>query len=216
MHTLYLGYWYQRTSLHLSEVYDFFRNGTSPLHLDQEKLLEMHAGLDLRQIQFVIDVLEYIEIETANGIKVKYFEDGLVVLSKQFNKIENGTQQLSSYYEEQFASTINYLFSLGAPVPKELAHVKLTYPYFLVTHNADRQTVDALLKELGENEYFDFKNDQIEVYRGESHFVLNTKSKFKGIDQLIEMFIFFSEFKATLILLKLRVYYSGQYAGGRG
>lgn len=197
-HILYLGYWYQRTSLHLSEVYDFLRNGTSPLSLDEKKLQEFQASLGLKHVAFIIDILEYIEIETVNGIKVKYYEDGLVVMSKPFHEIEGAKKTLSDYYEYQFTPAISYLFSLGAPVPKELVKTKITYPYFLITHNADKSAIDKLLKELGEEEYFEFRKENVEIYRGESHFVLNSKKRFAGIEQLIEMFIFFSEFKAQL------------------
>lgn len=32
------GGWFQRTTLHLSEIYDLFAHGYSNLHLDKEKL----------------------------------------------------------------------------------------------------------------------------------------------------------------------------------
>ena len=37
---VYVGGWFQRTMLQLSEIYDFLRDGSSQLALDPEKLAE--------------------------------------------------------------------------------------------------------------------------------------------------------------------------------
>jgi hypothetical protein len=197
-HVLSLGYWYQRTSLHLSEIYDFLLDGTSPLSLDKDKLLLLQESLELKEVAFKVDVLEYIEIQTTNGITITFYEDGLVMMQKQFKTIAEGKQQLAEYYEKQFAPAIHYLFSLGAPVPRELAKTKDRYTYFLVTQHADHKVIEELLKDLGEKEYYEFSNADVAIYRGEKDFVINNKKHFEDIDKLIEMFIFFSEFKAQL------------------
>ncbi len=197
-HTVYLGYWYQRTSLHLSEIYDFLRDGTSPLHLDKEKLKHLQAGLALKNVSFTIDVLEYIAIDADHGIQIRFYEDGLVVLSRPFRDIQEAKKKLSEYYEQQFAPAISYLFSLGAPVPKELTQTNTIYPYFLLTKNASKETITQLLKDLGEEEYYELIDDEVAIYRGETHFVINTHRNFTGVEQLIEMLIFFSEFKGQL------------------
>jgi len=142
--------------------------------------------------------LEYIELETTDGIHVKYYEDGLVVMMLPFHHTQEAKKQLADYYENRFTPAIAYLFSLGAPTPKELAQIKTIYPYFLVTEKADKHTIEALLKDLGEEEYFELQDDAVDIYRGETHFVLNSKHHFDGIEQLIGMLIFFSEFKAQL------------------
>lgn len=41
----YIGGWFQRTMLQLTEIYDFLRNCTSKLALEQEKLDEYHKNL---------------------------------------------------------------------------------------------------------------------------------------------------------------------------
>lgn len=35
---IYIGGWFQRTTLQLSEIYDFVREGTSALNLDKKKI----------------------------------------------------------------------------------------------------------------------------------------------------------------------------------
>lgn len=197
-HMLYLGYWYQRTSLHLSEVYDFLRDGKSPLLLNQEKLLHLQQELLLKSVNYKLDALESIVIETTDGIRIAFYEDGLVIMKQSFTDLGEAKEHLASYYEERFLPAISYLFSLGAPTPKELITTESVYPYFLVTHNAQRTTIDELLHELGEEEYLELKDKAIDIYRGDTHFVLNSKVHFEGMQSLIEMLIFFSEFKAQL------------------
>jgi hypothetical protein len=197
-HQIYLGYWYQRTSLHLSEIYDFLRNGTSPLNLDKEKLKQLQSELAIKNVNLKIDILEYIELKTQSGFTVKAYEDGLVIITKNSSRIHETKKELAEFYETKFTPAISYLFSLGAPIPKELAKTKTTYPYFLLAQNANRETINALLKELGEEEYFELTNKTIDIFRGDSHFVINNKGKFEGTQALIEMLIFFSEFKAQL------------------
>jgi hypothetical protein len=197
-HHVYLGYWYQRTSLHLSEIFDFLRNGSSPLNLDKEKLRHLQSQLDIEQVTLKLDILEYIELKSKNNITVKFYEDGLVILTTNSPNIHTAKKELSDYYENRFTPSINYLFSLGAPIPKDLEKTKTVYPYFLVTKKAEREAINSLLKELGEEEYFELTNDSIEIYRGDTHFVINNKGDFTGTEALIEMLIFFSEFKAQL------------------
>jgi len=46
-----VGGWFQRTSLHLSEVYDFLSAAASPLEeLKPAKLAELRAALELRSV----------------------------------------------------------------------------------------------------------------------------------------------------------------------
>ena len=45
---IYIGGWFQRTTLQLSEIYDYIRYATSELGLDKKKLAKLHANLDLK------------------------------------------------------------------------------------------------------------------------------------------------------------------------
>ncbi len=38
---IYVGGWFQRTMLQLSEIYDFLRAGKSQLHLNQKNLMNI-------------------------------------------------------------------------------------------------------------------------------------------------------------------------------
>ena len=78
---IFIGGWFQRTTLQLSEIYDFVRDASSELALDKKKLLKLHEQLQLRDVEYGVDGLEYILLQTSIGIEIKIFEDGLIVLN---------------------------------------------------------------------------------------------------------------------------------------
>jgi len=75
---IFVGGWFQRTTLHLSEIADFLNGQSSPLKLDPQKLNQFRENLDIKVIQMKIEALELIEIDTSQKINIKIFEDGLL------------------------------------------------------------------------------------------------------------------------------------------
>lgn len=199
---VYIGGWFQRTTLQLSEIYDFVRDGTSQLKLDKNKLQKMRAELDLSNIEYGIDGLEYLMLTTTTGIHIKIFEDGLIVLNdadvNEFSLFQD-IDSLAEYYEKKLSPALSYLFSLGAPVPKELANIETVYPYFIVLNNATQAQIQALLSRTEKQKYFDFKNDHYEVVRGNKYYFINNKTKdLHQVERYIEEQIFIREFKGQL------------------
>lgn len=80
---IYVGGWFQRTSLHLSEIYDFLRDADSPLDLDKEKLKSLQNDLIIEDLGLEVDYFERIKFSSRSGIAVGIYEDGLIVLSKK-------------------------------------------------------------------------------------------------------------------------------------
>lgn len=199
---IYIGGWFQRTMLQLSEIYDFLRDGTSQLKLNKRKLTELHDNLGIGSIEYGVQGEEFISIMTSDQIRVKIFEDGLIVLGTDqvseetmFADIEN----LKNYYEEKLSPAINYIFSLGAPVPKELAHIENIYPYFVVCDNAKREDIAALLARTERQKYFEFDNKTYSVLRGDKYyFINNKKSAPEMIERYVEEQVFIREFKGQL------------------
>lgn len=199
---VYIGGWFQRTTLQLSEIYDFVRDGTSQLKLDKNKLQKMRAELDLSNIEYGIDGLEYLMLTTSTGIHIKIFEDGLIVLNdadvNEFSLFQD-IDSLAEYYEKKLSPALSYLFSLGAPVPKELANIETVYPYFIVLNNATEEQIQALLSRTEKQKYFDFKNEHYEVVRGNKYYFINNKTKdLHQVERYIEEQIFIREFKGQL------------------
>ena len=81
---VYIGGWFQRTTLHLSEIYDFLRDGYSSLELDKKKLGELQKNLDIVSAELRVGGLEHVEVASQNGISLKIHEDGLIVLRRDY------------------------------------------------------------------------------------------------------------------------------------
>lgn len=197
---IFVGGWFQRTTLHLSEIYDFLKEAESPLDLDQGTLDGLRTDLSLESIELRVDDLEYIAMTVEGGVEIKVFEDGLIVLSKKNEKeTEEDIADLTSYYEHKLSPAFNYLFSLGAPVPKELANIKTIYPYFVVLKKGTPVQIKKLLGIFGQEKYFEVQQKTFEIYRGDKLYIINNLSeKIEDIEKFIEEQIFIREFKGQL------------------
>lgn len=199
---IYIGGWFQRTMLHLTELYSFLKNGETQLKLDKKKLLVYREALNLDSIHSGVDGFEFIEFTTADGISVKILEDGLIVLSskvKDDKSFSTDIDSLAKYYEEKLSPAISYIFSLGAPVPKELANIKTVYPYFIVLDNAPKAYINDLLSQIDEQHYHEYENKDFEVLRSDKYYFINHRQKSAGkIERYIEERIFAREFKGQL------------------
>lgn len=199
---VYIGGWFQRTMLQLSEIYDFLRECKTQLNLDQDKLNEYHKNLEIGKIDYGVSGEEYIEFTTALNIKVKIFEDGLIVLNNQ--KVSEDTlfadiNHVTDYYENKLSPAFSYLFSLGAPVPKELANIETVYPYFIVCDNATKDEITDLLSSTEKQKYFEFTNAKYDVIRGDKYYFINNKKQSgEDIERYIEEQIFIREYKGQL------------------
>lgn len=202
LNSIYIGGWFQRTMLQLSEVYDFLRNGESQLKLNKKKLADLRKNLSIGSIEYGVAGEEFVSFTTSERLKIKIFEDGLITVSSEnvseetlFSDIEH----LKDYYEKQLSPAINYLFSLGAPVPKELANIENIFPYFVVCNNATREDIADLLSRTERQKYFEFDNKNYSVIRGDKYYFINNKKVNKtNIERYIEEQVFIREFKGQL------------------
>ncbi len=197
-YTVTFGGWYQRTTLHLSEVYDFLAHGTSALkQLDSAKLRELRDGLGIESVTRETGYLESVVAKTHLGITIRYYEDGLYVLEKEAEDIAMAHTELEQYFEQHFNPATSYLFSLGAPTPKLLANIKTTHP-----------TVVSVLEEAGSpftpdpafgEVYTRVSSNGVTVFKTPQYiFIASSKESPVSLMNLVEMQIFFREFKDQL------------------
>ena len=139
---IFVGGWFQRTMLQLTEIYDFLRDTKTQLKLDSKKLEKLRANLGIGSIEYGVYGEEFIEYTTIYDIKVKIFEDGLIILNNtdvSYETLFADMDKLTEYYDNRLSPAISYLFSLGAPVPKELANIETIFPYFIVCDKATKK-----------------------------------------------------------------------------
>jgi hypothetical protein len=193
-----LGYWYPRTTLHLTEIQNFLAGGTSPLSLDSRTLARHREKLGILSCELRLGELEYLDVQARDGISMRLFEDGLVTISDDHQNLEEDVKELFDFFNKSLQPALHYLFSIGAPTPKILANIEHEAPCFIVAHGCDREDALQLLRRLDEQLEFELDTKDMVLYRGKEIFVINVKPHFKGVHELIETWIYFKEFKAQL------------------
>jgi len=192
------GGWYQRTTLHLSEIYEYFTNANSYLNLDKDKLKVLHDTLNLKEITREVSYLEYVKALTHDGIEIRYYEDGLYVLELMSSDIEVGKRTLETYFSEKLNPAISYIFSLGAPTPKILANLKTTHPTVISLGVKDKDSIKDHPFDL-KNIYSHIEEKNISVYKSSDYiFIIFELGHYSRVNEIIEMQIFFREFKDQL------------------
>lgn len=192
------GGWYQRTTLHMSEVYDLFVRGSSNLALSKEKLKQFQKELGLLKVSRESGYFDYVKATTDSGIEIRYYEDGLYILETSTSDVLEAQNKLESYFDNVFSPAISYIFSLGAPTPKVLANIKASHPVVVsfFDNNPENFSLDENL--FGEV-YTKVSADNLVVYKTPRYIVLCAPVSSEPITpQVIEMQIFFREFKDQL------------------
>ena len=198
---IYIGGWFQRTSLHLHEIYRFLKYAESNLSLDESKLKEYKSLVNPQEIELIMDELDYVSFRTVDDISVRIYEDGLTTLGTNVitSVLEKDFERMTSFYEDKLSKALSYIFSLGAPVPKELAHIKTIYPYFVILDNESEKNVNALLSEFNQTRYTTINKPSFSLVQGDKVYLFNNKtSELKKVRDFIEETIFLREFQGQL------------------
>ncbi len=195
------GGWYQRTTLHLSEVHFLFSDGDSHLHLSKEKLKKLHKALKLKHVSREPGYFEYVRAVTDSGIEIRYYEDGLYTLEIITNNkedIDKTHQILEDYYQNKLRPALSYIFSRGAPTPKKLANIKTVHPVVISFRESKNSNFKIDTETFGEV-YSKISSDALTVYKTSKYiFISASIDSTKSLVDLIGMQIFFREFKDQL------------------
>lgn len=195
---IYIGGWFQRTTLHLTEIWDFLKHGKSNLDIPKEKLDESRGALSIAEISRESGPLEYILVKTDKEIIYRIYEDGLIVLEKDFRSLKNDLEAIRDYYDNKLSKAVSLIFSKGAPVPKELANIKTILPYIITVQDASKQEAEHIFEDYSEEIYSVLATKNIEVYRSPGIILINNLKDENLTREIIESQIFFREFKSQL------------------
>lgn len=198
IHKIYIGGWFQRTTLHLTEMWDFLKHGTSHLDFPKNKLTEARNLLSLSEIRRESGPLEYIYVTTKESINFRIYEDGLIILEKDYRNLEDDFEKIKSYYDTKLSKALSYIFSKGAPVPKELANIKTILPYIVTLTEASEDDAGKIFSDSGEEVYSVLSTKNIDVYRSPGIILLNNLRDDNLTREIVESQIFFREFKSQL------------------
>lgn len=197
-YTVTYGGWYQRTTLHMSEVYDLLAHAKSSLALDPSVLSSHREALDLSEVSRESGYLEYVLARTRSGIEIRYYEDGLYVLTLASDNIASAHETLETYYDTKLNPAISYIFSLGAPTPKILANIKTIHPTVVSVRGKGAADFVPDTELFGEV-YTRLERNGTTVFRTPKYIcIAGTKISETELTGLVEMQIFFREFKDQL------------------
>ena len=195
---IHIGGWFQRTTLHLTEIWDFLSLGKSNLDFSEKDLDEVRDSLSIQSVNRENGPLEYIFVKTTHNICYRIYEDGLIVLEKDFSVLQEDFKIIRDYYENKLSKSLSLLFSKGAPIPKELANIKTILPYIVTVTDAAKEEVEKIFYNSSESIYSVLSTDAIEVYRSPGIILINNLKDESLLRQIIESQIFFREFKSQL------------------
>lgn len=199
--TVYLGTWFQRTSLHLNEIYQFLKNKKGIKGLDQQKLDKFWKGLDIKTVNFHKKAnFDFLEIKCGE-ITISITEDGVILLGLPIKKIEKDVDYLGNFYNQIFGPALSYLFSLGAPLPKELSQVKEIYPILIVVGGSTRETAEKLFSQVNDQITSSASSPELEIFFGQTINLFNLKHQTENkniLEELLRNIVFIREFDGQL------------------
>lgn len=195
---IYIGGWFQRTTLHLTEIWDFLKYCKSSLDFPQEELNKVRNILNLVEVSRESGPLEYVLVQTNLKLNYRIYEDGLMILEKDFESLKNDLNTIKDYYDNKLSKSLSLIFSKGAPVPKELANIKTLLPYIITVKNAEKSEAEKLFKDFSEDVYSVLSSKNVEVYKSSGIILINNLQDENLAREIVESQIFFREFKSQL------------------
>src|SRR3989338_5167548 len=116
---IYLIAWIQRTTIHLQELHDLLRGNFDSLVLDRKKLEKHFKNLQIS----AVELKTHNDFDTlyakAGDFEFTVVEDGVFSLSTDSKNPIKDQDKLETYYHKHLGPALAYLFSGGAPLPKE-------------------------------------------------------------------------------------------------
>ncbi len=202
--TIYIGGWFQRTTLHLTEVWNLLNDGKfdpyvtgTTTGVSATDLRQVVASLAIKEVSRESGPLECVLITTRDGIVCRVYEDGLIVLEKPVSSLREDQAEIEEYYEKKLSKAFSLLFSKGAPVPRELTAIKSVYPFIVTVEDASKKDVDGIFASLDQGMHSSVVAKKTHLYRGHELVVIDGAPK-RLVRDIVESEIFFREFKSQL------------------
>ena len=199
---MYLGTWFQRTSLHLKELYDFLEGTSTAESLDIEKLAAFRSSLLVESTTFYRRRGFDFVLSKRKDMDVSMTEDGILLVNTPFESMESVSKKLEIFYSKKLGPAMSYLFSRGAPLPKDLTVVKEIYPLYLVGYSLSEKDIEHAFATVSDSPYSTFlKKDDIEVISGRELIVINILGKVveqEIIEELVRNMVLFRELEKQL------------------
>ncbi|PIP26344.1 MAG: hypothetical protein COX31_02855 [Candidatus Moranbacteria bacterium CG23_combo_of_CG06-09_8_20_14_all_40_16] len=192
---IFIGSWYSRTQLHLSELHLFFTEGRSHLSLNKEKLLKYKKNINPSNASIIKENGHEILVAKLDKYDLEYHENGLVLMSIDPipEKINQEMKSLADFTLNKMFDAFGFLFSQGAPIPKIFIALKSILPYVVLAEGSTKQEIERFFVEQKEEIRQEIKNDESIIYYGNRLIVINGKAE-DNID-LVRIFYLLNDAK---------------------
>lgn len=200
--SIYLGTWVQRTSIHLKEIYNFLSDKKTVSGLDDQKSRQFWEGLKLTDVELHEELdFDFIKAKDKDA-SVVITEDGVILLRHNGESINDAIKEFDDLYSNRLGKAINFLFSLGAPLPKELTKVDELFPVIVIASGASQDGIKSIFESNSDKLISSSKEDSISIYDGERTIVVhidNTESPLEiSLEDLVTYLVFIREFEVQL------------------
>lgn len=192
-----------RASMHLREMYNFLGTDKNPVRgLDAKKLAEFKKALGVVKVHFIRET-EADRIEALFGkVAITISEEGIMVLElRKENSIGSPAQDLEfleRFFLEKFSPALKYLFSLGAPLPKELLHIRETYPAIITIKDCPEDELKRFIEKEKIDIYSRTSSKKLDFLFGAKTSILLLKSEYENMAWLLQDMVFLKEFPLQL------------------
>lgn len=201
---VYLGTWFPRTTLHLKELYRFLKNKSGVEGLRQDKIRSYWEALDLKSVSFHEGKnFDHLDIQ-CRDIDISLTEDGAILFRYSSADYHQAVKVLGEFYTKSFGPALNYLFSRGAPIPKQLTNIEEVYPLILLTSTMTSHDIaQKFFQSINETCVSSVSSRNLTIYYGTKSNVVNFKQPTNKINQhflndLLITIVFFREFENLL------------------
>ena len=197
--SLYYGSWFPKTIIHLKEFETFIRGQYIDPLLDMEEATRLYLLLEPSQIQTDVDVDGFKYVMAQSGpFHYRYFSDGLLVIESPATALEENTEEIKSFYDDQIVTLLSFLNSRGArDVHRE---DESTYPHLLFIHcrAASDPEIRKFFRVRGEQIHSTHTYQHYALYYGDNFVLINEKEgegRPLDIHHLVEYLTLFQEVK---------------------
>ena len=218
IHRLCLGTWFPRTSIHLKEVFHFLQSKEGIRGLDTKKLKKLHDNLGVTGFKLHEELTaDFFRaffpggqfLMTEEGVLLIRTENAIESLGHEFAKARDF---LLEFYSQKLGPALNYLFSLGAPIPRNLADIRTVLPFIAVISGAKEDEIQGMYDSIMEKQTSVVEQHDVEIHRSRSLTVIHVKNGTADIaklEKIIEHDVFFREFEFQLeeYLIRHRTYW---------
>lgn len=222
IHRIYLGAWFPRTSIHLKEILRFLKEKKMPAGLDGDKAEKFHKELNLQNYVFHEEhYCDFVEADFSGG-SFTATEDGVILVrgdellsSDDLDAVNAKKEFLKKYYMEKLGPAINYIFSAGAPLPRDLSRLDVLLPFIMIVSDASKEDIKKLYASAGEEEVSFVGGPDINIHSSPMLVVLLVNNKnliqqgFIQLEDFVKQSVFFrdTETQLEIYLVKHRVYW---------